>query len=51
MDELQESLFKRLTLLKRQIKQMYPELSERLKEGPLAGYPEKKRKDHPHAKC
>ncbi|MCD6017308.1 MAG: hypothetical protein K0S53_429 [Bacteroidetes bacterium] len=46
MDDLQEKLLERLTLLKRQIKKMYPELSERLKEGPLVDDRKKKKDDH-----
>jgi hypothetical protein len=43
MDELQENLRERLILLKRQIKQMYPELSGRLKEEPLLEDQEKRK--------
>ncbi|MES2567811.1 MAG: hypothetical protein V4565_13140 [Bacteroidota bacterium] len=41
MDELQEKLLERLALLKRQIKKMYPELSDRLKDNPI-NEPEKR---------
>lgn len=50
MDELQEKLLQRLTLLKRQIKKMYPELAERLKEEPLLVDMEKKKDELPHSK-
>lgn len=50
MDNLQEKLLERLRLLKRQIKRMYPELSERLKEETWAAEPEKQKDGLPHAK-
>ncbi|MDF2448443.1 MAG: hypothetical protein K0R26_947 [Bacteroidota bacterium] len=48
MDELQEKLLERLAVLKRQIKKMYPELSDRLKDDQSELDPEKKKHEHPH---
>jgi hypothetical protein len=50
MDELQEKLLERLTLLKRQIKKMYPELADRLKEGPTVVDPDRKKEENPRKK-
>lgn len=48
MDEVQGKLLERLILLKRQIKKMYPELSQRLTEGPLMVDQEEKKDRMPH---
>lgn len=50
MDELQEKLLERLALLKRQIKEKYPELAERMKERPIVTNTKKKKDEQPHEK-